>query len=149
MSDSVSVISRDVFFFQAEDGIRDDLVTGVQTCALPISGRGTPRGARASRRLAHVSRAELDADPRPGGAGRLGYRVLPGALAAAAHHKQVAMAQVVTQRLAAAARAKQQGPGRPERDDRDHGVLRSAAPCGVAVPGHAVAAVPVKAQSGG
>src|SRR5207244_8542401 len=25
-----------VFFFQAEDGIRDDLVTGVQTCALPI-----------------------------------------------------------------------------------------------------------------
>src|SRR5207244_5916783 len=26
------------FFFQAEDGIRDDLVTGVQTCALPIFG---------------------------------------------------------------------------------------------------------------
>ena len=26
-----------VFFFQAEDGIRDRLVTGVQTCALPIS----------------------------------------------------------------------------------------------------------------
>src|SRR5258708_26708682 len=25
------------FFFQAEDGIRDDLVTGVQTCALPIT----------------------------------------------------------------------------------------------------------------
>src|SRR5207244_5307558 len=25
-----------VFFFQAEDGIRGDLVTGVQTCALPI-----------------------------------------------------------------------------------------------------------------
>src|SRR6266536_4204399 len=29
------------FFFQAEDGIRDPLVTGVQTCALPIlSGDG-------------------------------------------------------------------------------------------------------------
>src|SRR2546425_4751384 len=27
------------FFFQAEDGIRDKLVTGVQTCALPISVR--------------------------------------------------------------------------------------------------------------
>src|SRR3989449_6655835 len=27
-----------VFFFQAEDGIRDVAVTGVQTCALPISG---------------------------------------------------------------------------------------------------------------
>src|SRR2546423_9562396 len=26
------------FFFKAEDGIRDKLVTGVQTCALPISG---------------------------------------------------------------------------------------------------------------
>ena len=25
------------FFFQAEDGIRDRVVTGVQTCALPIS----------------------------------------------------------------------------------------------------------------
>src|SRR5215217_9172231 len=30
-----------VFFFQAEDGIRDIGVTGVQTCALPISGRVT------------------------------------------------------------------------------------------------------------
>src|SRR2546430_12324392 len=28
-----------VFFFQAEDGIRDLTVTGVQTCALPICGR--------------------------------------------------------------------------------------------------------------
>src|SRR5438132_6903985 len=27
------------FFFQAEDGIRDHCVTGVQTCALPISPR--------------------------------------------------------------------------------------------------------------
>src|SRR2546429_5057461 len=32
-----------VFFFQAEDGIRDVAVTGVQTCALPIS---YPRPAR-------------------------------------------------------------------------------------------------------
>src|SRR5260221_9553010 len=33
------------FFFQAEDGIRDHCVTGVQTCALPILrhiGRRTP-----------------------------------------------------------------------------------------------------------
>src|SRR5260221_3440599 len=29
--------ARAVFFFQAEDGIRDHCVTGVQTCALPIS----------------------------------------------------------------------------------------------------------------
>src|SRR5947208_28631 len=39
------------FFFQAEDGIRDDLVTGVQTCALPISrGTGRRRGRRSRRR---------------------------------------------------------------------------------------------------
>src|SRR5258708_21357899 len=31
-----------IFFFQAEDGIRDDLVTGVQTCALPISKSRSP-----------------------------------------------------------------------------------------------------------
>src|SRR5256885_10133438 len=30
-------VSDLVFFFQAEDGIRDYKVTGVQTCALPIS----------------------------------------------------------------------------------------------------------------
>src|SRR2546429_1984873 len=34
------------FFFQAEDGIRDVAVTGVQTCALPISLRS---------RCAHIS----------------------------------------------------------------------------------------------
>src|SRR5207248_5881934 len=39
------------FFFQAEDGIRDRTVTGVQTCALPISRTGGPaRGARHARR---------------------------------------------------------------------------------------------------
>src|SRR2546429_2821579 len=32
------------FFFQAEDGIRDVAVTGVQTCALPISLLGFPPG---------------------------------------------------------------------------------------------------------
>src|SRR5947208_7353867 len=39
ISDSIcdSTCSCFFFFFQAEDGIRDDLVTGVQTCALPIS----------------------------------------------------------------------------------------------------------------
>src|SRR3712207_6928147 len=33
--------SLDCFFFQAEDGIRDIGVTGVQTCALPICTRFT------------------------------------------------------------------------------------------------------------
>src|SRR5215813_2137773 len=44
------------FFFQAEDGIRDADVTGVQTCALPISTNLTKKVAsiliaRTSRRL--------------------------------------------------------------------------------------------------
>src|SRR6266704_5484122 len=38
--------TMDLFFFQAEDGIRDRNVTGVQTCALPIS--------RARDELAHT-----------------------------------------------------------------------------------------------
>src|SRR5207253_5494350 len=36
-----------VFFFQAEDGIRDGHVTGVQTCALPIYARSR-KGGRTS-----------------------------------------------------------------------------------------------------
>src|SRR5438309_10430766 len=53
---------RAYFFFQAEDGIRDGTVTGVQTCALPIwsarlAGRPEPgtrwgRSATGSARLA-------------------------------------------------------------------------------------------------
>src|SRR5258708_3825151 len=41
------------FFFQAEDGIRDDLVTGVQTCALPIYLLGI-LVERHSRSIYHV-----------------------------------------------------------------------------------------------
>src|SRR3989441_8736368 len=40
------------FFFQAEDGIRDKLVTGVQTCALPIYGEAVALGIVAEARLA-------------------------------------------------------------------------------------------------
>src|SRR2546430_3928951 len=43
------------FFFQAEDGIRDLTVTGVQTCALPIYGliahAGDERRAQAEPRV--------------------------------------------------------------------------------------------------
>src|SRR5690606_39702724 len=41
------------FFFQAEDGIRDFHVTGVQTCALPIfaSAIATPSGISISRMM--------------------------------------------------------------------------------------------------
>src|SRR2546427_1401624 len=44
----VLAFSSIFFFFQAEDGIRDLTVTGVQTCALPISRRrlAEPEGNR-------------------------------------------------------------------------------------------------------
>src|SRR5690348_17489409 len=38
------------FFFQAEDGIRDGRVTGVQTCALPIFGEPDVAADLAMRR---------------------------------------------------------------------------------------------------
>src|SRR2546429_5465939 len=38
--EELSVIMMIFFFFQAEDGIRDVAVTGVQTCALPILQAG-------------------------------------------------------------------------------------------------------------
>src|SRR5947208_3141961 len=58
------------FFFQAEDGIRDDLVTGVQTCALPISlallgpGRAGP-GEPGDRPRRGRARRPLRAPGRP------------------------------------------------------------------------------------
>src|SRR2546425_2391977 len=85
------------FFFQAEDGIRDKLVTGVQTCALPIYRRceyvdrglvarvevlmlGAVRDVQGRTRFPVVSRAVDDAEAAPGkDVDRLlAVRVLPG-----------------------------------------------------------------------
>src|ERR671922_217690 len=44
---------------QAEDGIRDDLVTGVQTCALPISFGGMTTLPRLPKRSGTVSSSRL------------------------------------------------------------------------------------------
>src|SRR5256886_12736644 len=50
---------EDCFFFQAEDGIRDLTVTGVQTCALPISiaAIGLP-GVLKTRRLGYDGKGQ-------------------------------------------------------------------------------------------
>src|SRR5260370_21120013 len=53
------------FFFQAEDGIRDSSVTGVQTCALPISPARAP--SREGRRAGAAVPAHPPAPPRPRG----------------------------------------------------------------------------------
>src|SRR5207237_2687703 len=59
-------VFRFFFFFQAEDGIRDSSVTGVQTCALPIfldmlaaeRGAGTNTLSAYARDLADFARSE-------------------------------------------------------------------------------------------
>src|SRR5437870_9321023 len=52
------------FFFQAEDGIRAGHVTGVQTCALPISGENRARrhasGGELSARLEGEDRTDVE-----------------------------------------------------------------------------------------
>src|SRR6266498_4529793 len=59
------------FFFQAEDGIRDADVTGVQTCALPIlvvlgpSGSGKSTLCRAINRLEPIDSGTILLDGRP------------------------------------------------------------------------------------
>src|SRR5256886_10933652 len=60
------LLMRYIFFFEAEDGIRDLTVTGVQTCALPISrrlqlgavGGGQVEQVAAGRRRPHDRGAE-------------------------------------------------------------------------------------------
>src|SRR5205807_4209016 len=72
------------FFFQAEDGIRDYKVTGVQTCALPIYERapgegraGVPDGAvRRGPRHRRAGGRRRDEGTRPGG--RLDHEAVRG-----------------------------------------------------------------------
>src|SRR2546425_7838294 len=75
------------FFFQAEDGIRDKLVTGVQTCALPISATIPPSrgaaGAASGRSGAVTAELSLQAITAPSDASAtrqmaLRYMVPPG-----------------------------------------------------------------------
>src|SRR2546422_6230040 len=102
------------FFFQAEDGIRDVAVTGVQTCALPILFRAVRRGAgagavkvtigqRASRSLTLTSEhvktfAQLTGDYNPlhfdpefAARTRFGKLVVQGGLTTGLLHALVAM----------------------------------------------------------
>src|SRR5260363_213765 len=59
--------SVSVFFFQAEDGIRD-LVTGVQTCALPISSDRRPQsGAQPCHLGLGIIELTIEISPREGG----------------------------------------------------------------------------------
>src|SRR5207244_7563995 len=93
------------FFFQAEDGIRDDLVTGVQTCALPICSRCRAAGSstasgRGGAEQRQALAAELSRGQRrraasarrgtPVPAGKTGFGTRPGA---ALHRHREALAR--------------------------------------------------------
>src|SRR6266481_6938381 len=70
-----------VFFFQAEDGIRDGTVTGVQTCALPIRllVSNPTRAKRALRKAKYGVREEpvfaLRLRNKPGALARIAARL--------------------------------------------------------------------------
>src|SRR5699024_11524035 len=63
-----------VFFFQAEDGIRDRNVTGVQTCALPIlmTGSDEPGSIAPGGRCSYIIGS--DSESLPGGCRRRTWR---------------------------------------------------------------------------
>src|SRR6266496_797068 len=85
-----------IFFFQAEDGIRDLYVTGVQTCALPISivaaaiRRARPKAADPLGTLAELGGFEIAA-------------LVGAALAAAARRVPVVLDGYITTSAALAA----------------------------------------------
>src|SRR5438876_7764123 len=51
-----------LFFFQAEDGIRDGRVTGVQTCALPISSRSRSSSRDPAKPRHQTETLEMNSD---------------------------------------------------------------------------------------
>src|SRR5438552_8744955 len=78
-----------IFFFQPEDGIRDDLVTGVQTCARPIyavSEGVIPRGQVDELVLIAAVCVDWDADDGDEVYGNNRAATL-GALRAGSHHE--------------------------------------------------------------
>src|SRR6266403_5948661 len=119
------------FFFQAEDGIRDLYVTGVQTCALPISHfvEHVGNAARHARAEIAPGRAEHD-DVAPGHvlAAMVAHRLDDRIRAAVAHGKALAR-HAADVRLTARRAVKadvadddvllrnERGPGRREYDD--------------------------------
>src|SRR5256886_8819563 len=62
---SLSMYNLFFFFFQAEDGIRDLTVTGVQTCALPISSLGLLGRVATDSVRARLAVAQVLAEGRP------------------------------------------------------------------------------------
>src|SRR5206468_9331889 len=82
------------FFFQAEDGIRDLIVTGVQTCALPICARKYFRDLRRDQcaRALLDCRRNLRPDQRRGNGGAV---TLPAGVGAEINERAVGIGRAV------------------------------------------------------
>src|SRR5947207_13704674 len=100
------------FFFQAEDGIRDHCVTGVQTCALPIY-----------QRLRRASAAAVQAAPRPsGGAARPAKR--SKTLDGNEHSRTIAYRRLAEiGRASCRERVEIRGGGGPVKNNEDTGAV--------------------------
>src|SRR3989449_7816116 len=86
------------FFFQAEDGIRDVAVTGVQTCALPISGARSAARPAAWVRDFRAPRSPKGVRSVPGGS--------PGAQCGRGRHTRAGSLLPDSARSGGAARAR-------------------------------------------
>src|SRR5438874_4835333 len=117
------------FFFQAEDGIRDLYVTGVQTCALPISrvqGRSHDRWSGLLCRLHPLSQEGLPRRPRGVSArpydrptAAAAHEVLHGALAGRAGPARAGLGRSRASAEAGARLAADRARRTPARHDQD------------------------------
>src|SRR5690349_12415443 len=112
------------FFFQAEDGIRDLYMTGVQTCALPISLRAHHLHARCGlgHRLLRPVGSRAGQAARPGAEPRRGGRRVRRRRAGRldpSPHRLLPRAQVMNTN--------------PLRDPQDRRLPKVAGPCGMVI----------------
>src|SRR2546430_6139723 len=126
------------FFFQAEDGIRDLTVTGVQTCALPISLETVRVLPELVGHLARVRLGQREARRLDGDDDLIGVGELPGVLGVALHVGAAAGEQVLSgrderellERIDDARRGEEQrdddGEGRPGGGDLHQSPERAA-----------------------
>src|SRR3989442_6667302 len=115
-----------LFFFQAEDGIRDADVTGVQTCALPIFEPGIAALAASRATLEEVAEMEriLEEQAKEIAEGRTGLvqdAAFHGAIGAAAHNRAITrLAHAIMDLLTQSREESLNTPGRPQRSHQDH-----------------------------
>src|SRR5256885_7859285 len=116
MGVSVEVFILFFFFFQAEDGIRDYKVTGVQTCALPICALADLLLNRPNVEDVDVAADRLHVEPHRG---HLALEALPGLLERHIEALRAAFPRVPMENRIAQCRLHRPGEAREEHDMAD------------------------------